>query len=160
MPKLAEKLEAARAEVARLEREAAHATCVELGRCDMQSAGGANCGCPGGCCSVPVLKCTRCGDCDYADNEEAREKRARCAADREIPDDVHWSTEHANFYSSHDQKGQGNEFYRYWRSRCAEFPQCDCQMVPTHISMDCPVHGEQRETKIVTQSQRRSQRLF
>ena len=39
MTKLAEQLDAARAEVARLERVAATATCRELGRCDMQSIG-------------------------------------------------------------------------------------------------------------------------
>ena len=85
--KLSDQLEAARAEVARLERIAATAACRELG-CDMQSFGGANCGCvfeddeglmtwPGSC-SVPVLKCTRCGDYDYGDNAEAEEIRARC----------------------------------------------------------------------------------
>jgi hypothetical protein len=134
-------LEAARAVVARLERIAAHATCRELGSCDMQPAGGANCGCPDGCCSVPVLKCTRCGDCDYADNEEAREKRAACAATREIPEGIYFSIEGDNFYSIENPKGQGNEFYRYWKSRKGEFPQCDCQLPPTHISMNCPIHG-------------------
>lgn len=89
MPELADKLEAARAEVARLERIAATATCRELG-CDMQSIGGANCGCEfedrqdgvkvvtTGCCSVPVNVCTRCGDCDYGDNEDAKEARRSC----------------------------------------------------------------------------------
>jgi hypothetical protein len=143
---LSARLDAARAEVAKLEREAAHATCVELGDCDMRSAGGGNCGCPDGSCSVPILRCARCGGYDYGDNQEANDKRATCAATREIPEDVYWSTEHANFYSvpaspNEGGKGQGNEFYRYWRSRVAEFPQCDCQMVPTHISMDCPIHG-------------------
>jgi len=85
MGELAEKLEAARADVARLERIAATANCRELG-CDMQSIGGCNCGCEfqdgeivvPGACSVPVLACTRCGDCDYGDNDEARETRADC----------------------------------------------------------------------------------
>jgi hypothetical protein len=85
MAELAEKLDAARAEVARLERIAATATCRDLG-CDMQSIGGCNCGCvfgegddahPGSC-SVPVLQCTRCGDCDYSDNDEAKEVRREC----------------------------------------------------------------------------------
>lgn len=79
MPELAEQLEAARAELARLERIAATATCRELG-CDMEHRGGANCGCEGGHCSVPVHVCTRCGDCDYGDNAEATERRAACAA--------------------------------------------------------------------------------
>lgn len=89
MTKLTEQIEAARAEVARLERIAATATCRELG-CDMQSVGGCNCGCVyivdgescEGQCSVPVLSCTRCGDCDYGDNEEASTNRARCAERR------------------------------------------------------------------------------
>jgi hypothetical protein len=134
-------LEEARANVARLERLAAQATCRELGRCDMKHAGGGNCGCPDGSCSVPVLKCTRCGNCGYADNEAARTKRADCAATRDIPDDAYYSTEHANFYSIEQKRGMGLEFYRYWRARKSEFPQCDCQMVPTHISMNCPIHG-------------------
>lgn len=50
--------------------------------------GGANCGCEGvepngerwkGQCSVPVYECDGCGDCDYGDNDEAREKRVACA---------------------------------------------------------------------------------
>jgi hypothetical protein len=78
MPELADKLEAARAEVARLERIASTATCRELG-CDMQSTGGCNCGChEDACCSVPVNKCTRCGDCDYGDNADATEIRRCC----------------------------------------------------------------------------------
>ena len=77
MPELADKLEAARAEVARLERIAATATCREVG-CDMRHSGDRNCGCEGGCCSVPVYVCSRCGDCDYGDNVEAREIKAAC----------------------------------------------------------------------------------
>lgn len=79
MNALSEALADARAEVARLERIAATATCREVG-CDMQHAGGRNCGCEGGCCSVPVYVCSRCGDCDYGDNAEAVEKRSLCAA--------------------------------------------------------------------------------
>lgn len=42
-------------------------------------AGGTNCGCfDGSCCSVPVYGCTKCGDCDYGDNEESRKQRAEC----------------------------------------------------------------------------------
>jgi hypothetical protein len=141
MTGILEQLEAARAEVARLERMAAAATCRELGSCDMQSAGGANCGCPDGQCSVPVLKCTRCGDYDYGENEEANEKRTHCAATREIPEGVYWSIEEANFYSIESLTDQGEEFQRYWRSRWRDFPQCDCQRPPSHISMECPIHG-------------------
>jgi hypothetical protein len=75
---LAEELEAARAEVARLERIATTATCREMG-CNMKHSGGMNCGCDGGCCSVPVYVCTRCGDSDYGDNLEALERRTACA---------------------------------------------------------------------------------
>lgn len=80
-----DKLADARAEVARLERIAAAAPCRAVG-CDMQSIGGMWCGCEGGACSVPVLQCTRCGDCDYGDNAEAAEKRAACAADPDFRD--------------------------------------------------------------------------
>lgn len=84
MPELADKLEAARAEVVRLERQAAHAICIELG-CNMVSLGGCNCGChEGACCSVPVNRCTRCGDCDYGDNDEAEDVRRQCAEKREF----------------------------------------------------------------------------
>jgi hypothetical protein len=41
-------------------------------------AGGANCGCPDGSCSIPVHRCESCGDYDYGDNDEANDKRARC----------------------------------------------------------------------------------
>lgn len=85
MSGLAQQLDEARAVVARLERAAAAATCAELGRHDMQSTGGANCGCEGGCCSVPVHQCTRCGECDYGENEEARDVRRACAEKRGDP---------------------------------------------------------------------------
>lgn len=90
--KLAERLDAARAEVAHLERQAAAATCVELGRHDWQSMGGANCGCEfvgddgfkyPGPCSVPVNHCTRCGDCDYGENDEATGVRLECKLKRD-----------------------------------------------------------------------------
>lgn len=46
---------------------------------DMQSIGGCNAGCDPFCiCSVPVNRCTRCGDCDYGENEEADRTRAEC----------------------------------------------------------------------------------
>lgn len=38
-----------------------------------------NCGChKDAACSVPVHECVGCGDCDYGDNTEADETRARC----------------------------------------------------------------------------------
>lgn len=79
MGDLAQELDEARARVVLLERRAAAATCAELGRHDWQSTGGANCGCEGGFCSVPVSVCSRCKDCDYGENEEAREVRRHCA---------------------------------------------------------------------------------
>ena len=80
---LAERLEAARAEVAHLERLAATATCRELGH-DMKSIGGCSAGCHRDCCcSVPVHHCTRCDDCDYGDNAEADEVRQACRLKRE-----------------------------------------------------------------------------
>lgn len=80
--RLAEQLEEARAEVARLERIAATATCRDLGH-DWQSLGGASCGCDDGLCSVPVNHCSRCGDCDYGENADADDVRAKCTAERE-----------------------------------------------------------------------------
>ncbi len=75
---LAKALSDARDEVARLERAVAGASCREVG-CDMKSVGGCNAGCGDGCgCSVPVFVCTRCGDSDYGDNEEARQTREDC----------------------------------------------------------------------------------
>jgi hypothetical protein len=78
---LTQQIADAEAEVARLKQLAASATCAELGH-DMQSTGGRNCGCKDGSCSVPVNHCTRCGDCDYGDNEEADEVRANCDANQ------------------------------------------------------------------------------
>jgi len=52
---------------------------------DWQSIGGCNAGCDQGawcCCSIPVNQCSRCGDCDYGENEEADRVRAECAAAR------------------------------------------------------------------------------
>lgn len=76
MPELADKLEEARAEVARLERMAATATCVEIGH-DWRCLGGANCGChEWACCSVPVHECARCKACDYGEAFTQRTDRA------------------------------------------------------------------------------------
>lgn len=76
---LRQEIEAARAELERLERKALTATCDQLGH-DMQSIGGCNAGCDADCgCSVPVNECTRCKDCDYGDNEDAGRVRRDCA---------------------------------------------------------------------------------
>jgi len=78
--RLCEEIEEAEARLAYLKRLAGAATCVDLGH-DWQHIGGSNCGCdPEACCSVPVHTCTRCGDCDYGQNDEADAKRALCAA--------------------------------------------------------------------------------
>ena len=50
---------------------------------DMRHVGGANAGCGDGCCcSVPVHACTRCGDSDYGENDEAERIRRECAERR------------------------------------------------------------------------------
>ena len=57
-----------------------------------KSIGGRNCGCEwtdedgvhviGGSCSIPVLQCEVCGDCDYGENDEAKQIKADCASER------------------------------------------------------------------------------
>ena len=79
MATLAERIAEAEASLDNLKREAAQAGaagCVMLGH-DWKHCGGSNCGC--GQCSVPVHKCSRCGDYDYGDNAEANEQRRACA---------------------------------------------------------------------------------
>lgn len=83
---ITDRLEAAKAEVARIEREIAAAPCKEVGH-RWKSIGGANCGCKGGNCSVPVYECTVCKDCDYGENAEAAEKRKACAEETAYRDD-------------------------------------------------------------------------
>lgn len=48
---------------------------------DWQQIGGRNCGCEDGHCSVPVMECGVCGQCDYGDNDEAREVVSDCVRD-------------------------------------------------------------------------------
>lgn len=77
--KMTEALAEAEAKVAALRREIAQGPCRQYGH-DWQLYGGANAGCSDVCgCSVPVSVCSKCGDCDYGDNEEADEIRATCA---------------------------------------------------------------------------------
>jgi hypothetical protein len=52
---------------------------------DWKMVGGCNCGCEDGACSIPVYQCTRCGDFDYGDNEEAREIKLACFERRDDP---------------------------------------------------------------------------
>lgn len=48
---------------------------------DWKCLGGRNAGCDEYCCcSVPVHSCTRCGLCDYGENEEAAEILEACIA--------------------------------------------------------------------------------
>lgn len=78
MSELADRLEAARAEVARLEQEFRQGPCREVGH-TWKFLGGANAGCSDTCgCSVSVHVCEKCGDCDYGDNEEAVQIRKDC----------------------------------------------------------------------------------
>lgn len=56
------------------------------GKHDWRSRGGANAGCSKDCCcSVPVHECGGCGDCDYGDNDDAREVIAECWARKGKP---------------------------------------------------------------------------
>jgi hypothetical protein len=76
--RLADQIEEARNALELLERQAAGATCADLGH-DWQCLGGCNCGChEDACCSVPVHECARCKDCDYGQNSEADKVRAAC----------------------------------------------------------------------------------
>lgn len=77
---LTEALEKAEAEVASLKRQIAQGPCREYGH-TWVSYGGCNAGCADVCgCSVPVNVCSKCGDCDYGDNDEAAEIRKACEA--------------------------------------------------------------------------------
>ena len=52
--------------------------CAVLGHV-WERVGGAHCGCfPDAPCSVPVHKCSACGDDDYGKNAEADDIRKRC----------------------------------------------------------------------------------
>jgi len=78
MGELQTALAEAEAQVHRLKREMAQGPCVEFGH-DWQFTGGKNAACGDGCgCSVPVHVCTKCGDCDYGDNDEADRIKGRC----------------------------------------------------------------------------------
>ena len=75
-------LSEAEARVEQLRREVAAGPCREFGH-DWQSSGGRNAGCaPDCCCSVPVNICTKCTDCDYGENDEARAVVRQCEEDR------------------------------------------------------------------------------
>ena len=77
---LLDDLEKAEAELARIKREIAQGPCREFGH-TWVLRGGTNAGCGDGCqCSVSLHVCTKCGDCDYGDNQEADEIRTQCAS--------------------------------------------------------------------------------
>lgn len=83
MGDLAQQIDEAKANLERLERQASAATCAELGRHDWQSIGGCNAGCGKDCsCSIQVLECARCKDCDYGENNEATAVRLYCKLTR------------------------------------------------------------------------------
>ena len=65
-------INAAKTELARLERMALIATCDEVGH-DMAHIGNRNASCHPDCaCSIPVHECRRCKGCDYGENSEAK----------------------------------------------------------------------------------------
>lgn len=83
---LEDQLADAEARVEEIKRQIRTGPCATNGH-DWKHIGGCNASCPraetGDCvCSVPVHVCSKCGDCDYGQNQEADEKRANCAAER------------------------------------------------------------------------------
>lgn len=80
MSALIEQLAELERQAAQIKREIASGPCLEFGH-DFQFAGGTNLGCGDDCaCGGAVYTCTKCGDCDYGDNEENDELRAACTA--------------------------------------------------------------------------------
>jgi hypothetical protein len=77
MSDLLTQLAEAEARVSRLKSAIAQGPCRTYGH-PWESYGGMNCGCEYGTCSIPVLVCSKCGDSDYGDNEEAVKVRSRC----------------------------------------------------------------------------------
>ena len=77
---LLDRLATLEAEAAAVRREIAQGPCRQYGH-TWKLLGGRNVGCDDHChCSVSVNVCEKCGDCDYGDNDELPEVRARCAA--------------------------------------------------------------------------------
>ena len=75
---LTDQLAEAEARVAALRREIAAGPCKDYGH-TWKFFGGRNAGCGDGCgCSIPVYVCTKCDDCDYGDNDDARAIREAC----------------------------------------------------------------------------------
>lgn len=65
-------LEKAEAEVERIRKEIITGPCLEYGH-NWKHYGNRNVCCSDECdCSIPVNKCSKCGDYDYGDNEESK----------------------------------------------------------------------------------------
>lgn len=78
MTDLKQQLADAEAHVEALKRQAAAATCAEVGH-RWRHIGGRNAACSDDCgCSVPVHECTTCGDSDYGDNAEGQKTLDEC----------------------------------------------------------------------------------
>lgn len=74
------KLEEAKAEVERLQRQITAAPCSEVGH-RWRLLGGASVSCCDDCecnLSVPVHECSVCGDCDYGENEWKEKAFSEC----------------------------------------------------------------------------------
>jgi hypothetical protein len=50
-----------------------HVMCWAMCGCMSEAAGAVECE-----CSVPVMECSACGDCNYGENDEAHETIAAC----------------------------------------------------------------------------------
>lgn len=80
--KLLQNLADAEASVERIKREIASGPCRQVGH-SFKHIGGCNAGCNDWCgCSVPVNECTKCGDSDYGQNDDADRVRSMCATER------------------------------------------------------------------------------
>lgn len=75
---LLEKLSSLESEAAAVRRQIAQGPCIQYGH-SWKMLGGRNVSCSRDCqCSVSVNICEKCGDCDYGENDELAEVRARC----------------------------------------------------------------------------------
>lgn len=80
MADLIKELEETEAKAALIRNLIRDGDCAQYGH-TWTDVGGCNAGCGPFCsCSVPVHKCSKCGDMDYGDNREAREILAECLA--------------------------------------------------------------------------------
>ena len=80
MPDLVTELEQTEAKAAHIRRQIRDGDCAQYGH-TWTDVGGCNAGCGSFCaCSVPVHKCSRCGDMDYGNNPEAKDIVAESVA--------------------------------------------------------------------------------